>query len=188
MASKILERHVQLGKEIDFLTGERFFLANQFNIKKCEYMCTRCFNCQQTPRECKHVNQRFHPRSKSDAKLHERLIYLKRKALSSADPFPSQFRCYLEEVLLHRAPTLGDEALNVYYGPRSKFTDADFSHLVLSDSPFLTPTDKKIIMDYATKYIIWMEKTIHLCKGVKKRWLTPMIKELERTRKITLNV
>jgi hypothetical protein len=191
MTSKTFLLHTQLGKEIDRLVGERFFLSKEFKAKKCDYMCTRCLNRQvkvgvRKPEECQsHVHKMYQPRSRDDDAFYAKILFFGRKTVSTNDPFPSAFRCYLEEVMLWKDPLVGYPVLNVYYGKRTEVTDEECAHLALSNEPVLTTEDRAVILDYVKRLVMWMHKAVELTKNTKPKWLKPLKKELNRTIRVT---
>lgn len=182
--SPVFLAHVKLGKEIDRLVGERFFLSKEFKAKKCNYMCTRCLNRQLAPEECKnHVHAKYQPRSQEDDEFFTTMVYVKRDTLTMG-PFPSGFRCYLEEVMLLRDPSIGSEYFGAYYGPREEPSDEALAHAMLSDAPTLTTQDRAVIANYVERLLAFMQKAVELASNTKKEWVSYMKKELDRTIKV----
>lgn len=189
-AAEAFAKHVQLGKDIDRLIEQRFFLSKEFNKKKCDYMCTRCRNAKGPfPELCvNHSRAKYHPRCEADAQLQSALIFLKRNMISTRHPFPSSFRCYLEEVLLVSVPRDMKGCLRVYYGERTKPTQEECAHLVLSSEGIMTPNDRAIVIAYTKELITWMQQAVQLTKAhpqTRPHWIKPMEKELCRTIKVT---
>lgn len=183
--------HTKLAKEIDTLVGERFFLSKEFNAKKCDYMCNRCLNRQlkvgvRKPKECKsHAHMVYQPRSPDDDAFFTKMLFFNRKVISTTDPFPSAFRCNLEEVMLWKDPLDGYDVINVYYGDRPGPTNEECAYLTLSDSLVLTKNDRKVILDYVKRLVVWMDKAIKLTNNANPKWSKPLQKEFNRVVRIT---